>query len=278
MIRTFEERCRCLHLQAGFAVYPRLWPVTCRYAAIAISINKWEKAFETDFKGANYALGQLVFYRTKFQNKSKIAPNASPALMAGWKIEFGMRYKGVVTLIGYQALREGKIVTAQAPDREVYTHDKVVIPLADVAEKALEKFSNPSAESLEHQDPLPIPFAEDTPEARQKSRRVYITYSRIQRLGMTPGCRACYAQTRNHTSECIARHEEAFGHELPDPPLRESEGLEDLLDEVAPPELDLQEDFPQPVDSDYEPSSVLMILWMMMSFQNAHHLVMTKVL
>ena len=66
MIRTFEECCRCLHLQAGFAMFPRLWPVTCRYAAIAISINKWEKAFETEFKDANYALGRLVFYRTKF--------------------------------------------------------------------------------------------------------------------------------------------------------------------------------------------------------------------
>ena len=229
MIRTFEECCRCLHLQAGFAVFPRLWPITCRYAAIAISINKWEKAFETDFKGANYALGQLVFYRTKFQNKSEIAPNASPALMAGWKIDFGMRYKGVLTLIDYQALREGKIVTAQAPDREVFTRDKVVFPLADVGEKALEKFSNPSAESLEHQDPVPIPFVEDTPEARQKSRRVYITYSRIQRLGMTPGC--------------IARHEEAFGHERPEPPPCESKELEDVFDEVAPPELDLQEDF-----------------------------------
>jgi len=55
-------------------MFPRLWPVACRYAAIAISINKWEKAFETEFKGAKYARGHLVFYRTKFQNTSKIAP------------------------------------------------------------------------------------------------------------------------------------------------------------------------------------------------------------
>ncbi len=46
----------------------------------------------------------------------------------------------------------------------------------------------------------------------------------------------------------------SFGHELPNPPQGESAELEDLLDEVAPPELDIQEDFPQPVDSDYEPS------------------------
>ena len=65
IIPTFEECRRCLHLQAGFAMMPKLWPVTCRYAAVAISIDKWKIAFYTSFRGANYALGQLVFYRTK---------------------------------------------------------------------------------------------------------------------------------------------------------------------------------------------------------------------
>ena len=60
---------------------PRRWPITCRYAAVAVSIDTWEKAFGTEFKGANYALGQLP----------KLDPNASPALMAGWKLEFGLR-------------------------------------------------------------------------------------------------------------------------------------------------------------------------------------------
>ena len=100
-IRAFEESCRCLHLQAGFAVMPGLWPVTCRYAAISMNIDKWEEAFKTDFKGASYALGQLVFYRTKFEDKHKMAPNAFPALMAGWKLEFGMRYKGVLNVLDY---------------------------------------------------------------------------------------------------------------------------------------------------------------------------------
>ena len=89
-IRTLEECCRCLHLQAGFAILPKSWPITCRYAAVAISIEKREKAFGTEFKGANYALGQLVFYRTKSQYKPKLDPNASRALMAGWKLEFGL--------------------------------------------------------------------------------------------------------------------------------------------------------------------------------------------
>ena len=250
-IRSFEECCRCLHLQGGFAAFPKLWPVTCRYAAVAISISKWEKAFGTEFKGANYALGQLVFYRTKFQNKSKIAPNASPALMAGWKLEFEMRYKGVLTLLDYQALREGKVVIASAPDREVYARDKIVFPLADLAEKALENFSDPSVESLDPQEPLPVPFIDD--EIRHKARRVYITYYRIQKIGMTPGCRACYAQSSNHTPECVARHEEAFGRETEESKQHHPDGLEDVFDDVAPIHEEL-EPF-QDVDCDYIPTS-----------------------
>ena len=106
MIRTLEECCMCLHVQAGFAAMPKLWPVTCRYAAVAVSIDKWEKAFGTELRGANYAPGQLVFYRTKSQYKPKLDPNASPALalMADWNLEFGLRFKGVLSLLDYKAL------------------------------------------------------------------------------------------------------------------------------------------------------------------------------
>ena len=238
-IRTFEDCCRCLHLQAGFAIMPRLWTTTCRYAAVAMSIDKWETAFGSSFHGANYALGQLVFYRTKSQYKPKLEPNAQPALMAGWKLEFGLRYKGVLIVLDYEALREGKVVSVQAPDREVYTRDSAVFPLAEVAEKALDRFSDPSIVDLDPQSPLPIPFVEDSPEMKEKSRRVYITFGRIQKLGATPGCRACLAFTPNHTPECIARHEEAFGSKTPGPePDAPSDELEKLLGEEFPPGLD----------------------------------------
>ena len=114
-IRSFEECCRYLHLQAGFAVMPRLWVTTCRYAAMAMNIDKWESALGASFKGANYAVGQLVSYRTKSQYKPKLDPNAQPALMAGWKLDFGMRYKGVLLVLDYHALCEGKITCVQAP-------------------------------------------------------------------------------------------------------------------------------------------------------------------
>ena len=137
-----------------------------------------------------------------------------------------------MTLVDYQALCEGKIVCVQAPDREVYTRrytcDKATFLLSDVAEKALEHFADPSADGLEQQDPLPIPFIEDTPEVRKKTKRVYITFGRIQRLGPTPGCRACLAFTSN--PECVARHEEAHGHASPAPTPRRQGELEELLD------------------------------------------------
>ena len=77
---SVEECCRRLHLQAGFAVIPRLWSTTCRYAVVAMSIDKWEPAFGFSFHGANYALGQLVFYRTKSQYKPKLESKRSPCL------------------------------------------------------------------------------------------------------------------------------------------------------------------------------------------------------
>ena len=261
-VRTFEEMfAGAFTCRVGSPLFPSygLSPVVMQRLPLASASGR--KRFGTEFKGANYALGQLVFYRTKFQNKSKIAPNASPAF-DGW-MEIGIWnevtrwYKGVLTLLDYQALREGKVVIAQAPDREVYARDKIVFPLADLAEKALENFSNPSAENLDPQEPLPVPFVDD--ETRHKARRVYITYNRIQKIGMTPGCRACYAQSSNHTPECVARHEEAFGREAAESRQHDPDGLADLFDDVAPIQEELEpfqdEIIPSDADSGYVPTT-----------------------
>ena len=116
--------------------------------------------------------------------------------------------------------------------------------MSDVAEKALENFADPSADCLERHDPLPIPLIEDTPEVRKKTKRVYITYGRIQRLGPTLGCRACLAYTSNHTPECVARHEEAHGHASPAPTPRGQGELEEPLDEAFPLGLDFEYELP----------------------------------
>ena len=163
-IRSFEESCRSMHLQAGFAVFPKLWTLTCQYTAVSMSIEHGSKAFGSEFKGADYILGQLAFYRTKFQEKSKLAPNSSPALMGGWKLEFGRRYKGVLRLVDNNSLKQGHVSIVVAPDQEVYVRDERVFPLRDLAEKALNDFSDPDVRQLADVDPLPVPFIEDTPE------------------------------------------------------------------------------------------------------------------
>jgi len=79
---------------------------------------------------------------------------------------------------------------------------------------------------------------------KEKSRRAYIKFGRIQKLRATPGCRACLAFTPNHTPECVARHQEACGKKDQTPIEHEEKGLEELLDEQFPPGLDFE----------YEPS------------------------
>ena len=216
-IRAFEESCRSMHLQAEFAVFPKLWTLTCQYTAVSMSIEHWSKAFGFEFKGADYILGQLVLYRTKFQEKSKLAPNSSPALMGGWKLEFGRRYKGVLRLVDYNSLKQGHVSIVVAPDQEVYVRDERVFPLRDLAEKALNDFSDPDVRQLADVDPLPIPFIEDTPETKFKARRVYITYSRMLKIGPTKGCKGCDADSSAQNAECVARCEKAFGAAPPTP-------------------------------------------------------------
>ena len=266
-IRSFEESCRSMHLQAGFAVFPKLWTMTCQYTAVSMSIEHWSKAFGSEFKGADYILGQLVFYRTKFQEKSKLAPNSSPALMGGWKLEFGCRYKGVLRLVDYNSLKQGHVSVVVAPDQEVYVRDERVFPLRDLAEKALNDFSDPDVRQLADVDPLPIPFIEDTPETKSKARRVYITYSRMLKIGPTKGCKGCDADSSAHNAECIARYEEAFGAApstpAPEPPTFEMpEILGDLIDEEYTPtvlseaeedEEEIVPECPPPSDDEDEP-------------------------
>ena len=241
-IRTYQEVCRSLHLQAGFACHHPLWQVTCEYAAISLSRDKWHTAFDKEWKGPDYILGQLVFYRTKFQEKFKLSPNASPGLFGGWKIEFGFRYQGTCKVIDYEALKNGKLSVMLVPDREIYVREDVVFPLCELAEKALKEFSDADVEDLGGIDSLPIPFVDDVPEIQSKSRRVYITYRRILEIGSTPGCRGCEGDSSNHSNACVARFEEAFGRAVLQP--QGSAELEDVQDEIIPPEA----------VSDYSPS------------------------
>ena len=88
---------------------------------------------------------------------------------------------------------------------------EVTCPLHLAAEKALRDLEDPRCVELLDIESLPIPFVDSTPEAKQKSRRVYITYRRMLKIGATPGRKGCDNDTSSHNRECVERFECAFG-------------------------------------------------------------------
>ena len=148
-MRTFQEIARSLFLQAGFAARPQLWPQACSYVATAMSAflkdsegrTRWELAFGKEFLGPHYFLGQLGYVRTKDAGKFKFSPNAEPAIFVGWRLDFGMRYRGVLQFVLYSHLRENasSYPVSQFHDAEVYMPEDVTLPLASAAEAALKE-------------------------------------------------------------------------------------------------------------------------------------------
>jgi len=218
-MRTFQEIARSLLLQAGFAARPRLWPQAFSYVATAMSAflkdsegrTRWELAFRKEFLGPHYLLGQLGFVRTKDAGKFKFSPNAEPAVFVGWRLDFGMRYRGVSQFVLYSHLREdaSSYPVSQFHDTEVCVPGDVTFPLASAAEAALKELDDPRLTELHDIDAVPIPFVDS--EIKPKTRRVYVTYSRMLKLGATKGCKGCENDTSSHNQECIALFEEAFG-------------------------------------------------------------------
>ena len=106
----------------------RLWGMT-----------RWEKAFGREFLGPHYLLGQLGFVRTKDARKFKFSSDAEPAIFVGWRLDFGMGYRGVLQFVLYSHLREdaSSYPVSQFHDTEVYMPAEAVFPLASAAEAAV---------------------------------------------------------------------------------------------------------------------------------------------
>ncbi|OLP93635.1 hypothetical protein AK812_SmicGene24425 [Symbiodinium microadriaticum] len=229
-IRTFQEGVRASFLEAGFSIRPELWPIACRYGSMALNLtlpspadescNRW--VFMNDDAGRDEVpvkkllLGQLVFYRNK--SDSKFGPNAAPGLFAGWRLEPGCIYRSVTYVLDLEKLRLKSGAWTDplsVPEAELYVRSgDPVFPLRNAAEHALLSFAELG--DVEIPEPLPLPFTPHVfgdKDGRKKIRRIYITYARFRKIGPTPGCSACDNDKSNHTPECIARFEKAFGRE-----------------------------------------------------------------
>ena len=122
-VRTVKELCRPSHIQAGF--HRRMWPISLDFVAKARSFftaspvatyergtpvedrksgkTRWEIATGNAFSGPRYPLGALVFYRSRGDGMA--SPTTRPGLFIGWHLSPGLRYRGNLMVIDYDAIR-----------------------------------------------------------------------------------------------------------------------------------------------------------------------------
>jgi hypothetical protein len=150
-------------------------------------------------------LGQLGFVRRKDARKFKFNPNAEPAIVGGWRLEFGMRDRGVLQFFLYSPVREdaSSYPVSQFHDTEVYMPGEVPFPLAIAAEAALKELDDPRLTELHGIDAVPVPFVDC--EIKRKTRRVYVTFARMLQIGATKGRKGCENDTPSQNPECVAR-------------------------------------------------------------------------
>ena len=141
-------------------------------------------------------------------------PNSSPGFFLGWEIKAGMRYSGLCLIGDYERFKAGDFALNRiktVPDKELYWDDEVIFPFKNVQDHNLRNMSDATlpddVEKLDAEMPLGVPpppdVDPDTPDLN-----FYITKRRIDKLGETPGCRACVKRSAPgylHTKVCRQR-------------------------------------------------------------------------
>ena len=233
-IRTFEESVRATHLAAGFAPYPSLWPITVRYCTVSLALawtqpdvkppageralTRLEAASGQRFDGPQWLLGQLVYYRVSDKTKlHKFDGSCLPGIFAGWRLENGCRFRGVVLVLDYEKLRTqapGFEHTVALPQEEVVFDDHLTMPLKASHRQSLAGFK---FEDLSKIPPITIPFSDEPLELPAKTRAEYITLDRLIKYGGTDGCRGCEMLTSRHTKACRDRFNRLIRADKPVP-------------------------------------------------------------
>ncbi|CAE7560940.1 RE1 [Symbiodinium natans] len=145
-VREEKECCRAIHLQSGlpYDFHTYSFPFAClslsfdRTANTGTGVTQWEALTKEPFSGMRLCFGQLVWYRTKL-SKLTLEPNMSPALFLGWRIDAGMRYRGVTRVLDYHAFRNKREVSViDVPEPELFVEEgEPIFPLANATRKAL---------------------------------------------------------------------------------------------------------------------------------------------
>ena len=89
-----------------------------------------------NFEGRRLCFGQLVYFRKKSATRRTLEPNMSPGLFLGWRIDPGLRYRGVLRVLDYQEYRTKKNALAvDVPQDELFVDPGLpCFPVSDVSE------------------------------------------------------------------------------------------------------------------------------------------------
>ena len=220
-VREEKECCRSVHLQSGlpYEFHTFSYPYAClsmtfdRKALSDESKTQWEMITKAPFEGRRLCFGQLVYFRKKSATRRTLEPNMSPGLFLGWRIDPGLRYRGVLRVLDYQEYRTKKNALAvDVPQDELFVDPGLpCFPVAFARDKALKEGKESEASEFPEIELKELPFppegglaAPSTPSG-PKARGVYITADRIIKFKETPGCKGCIGTSTKHTQECRDR-------------------------------------------------------------------------
>ena len=243
-VRTIKELCRPSHIQAGF--HRRLWTLSVDYTAKARSFfsdapisrhekgtdaeklkagkTRWELATGSRFEGPRYPLGALVFYRVKAEGIAE--PSTKPGLFCGWHLSPGLRYRGNLMVLDYEAVRQRSHLHWNAKivhEKEVFLPptEHIEFPLAKAAQVAMSEMADEEKELKKEiydrsktEGVLPYDICIDSYPIESQPpppRHAYITWARLLKHGFTAGCNGCAMGHNRHSPECKARFDAIFG-------------------------------------------------------------------
>ena len=184
-------------------------------AEFTVRVNKtcWEVHHGEKFRGPMQPFGRLCFYLDK---DHPLEPTTKPGIFIGWRLERGLRYRGVLNILDYGNARKGIFAIRsiqRCPVAEVYFPPELEYPFKNARELALKDCSD----ELKLAD-TPIPFeigeagspsARPLPPVRAPpiGPRFKITLQRMLDHEPTPDCPACDSANvvGVHTPACRAR-------------------------------------------------------------------------
>ena len=174
------------------------------------------------FTGKRPIFGQLCFYLD--DKAHTLMPRTSAGIFVGWKLESGLRYRGVLQIADYETLRSGSYKWNQIKsihEKEVHFPEEPSFPFAVARDKALEDMSTATLPKI-----IPLPFDEElgieapkaqppTPVPPKIKPNYRLSLSRLIKYGRTPGCEGCGSLATNkhlpHTDACKKRFAELLG-------------------------------------------------------------------